>query len=115
MKAGYETILGRVDSIPLASAKYKKILCRKTLHEFQNPAGMIKEFKRILVAGGEVIIVDINPSYPGEKFHDCLRPFLNKAQIVDLFVHEGFQVKSTDSFTSKYTDLQDGNIFVFTK
>jgi ubiquinone/menaquinone biosynthesis C-methylase UbiE len=115
MKGGYETVLGKFDSIPLPSARYKKILCRKTLHEFQNPAGMINEFKRILVAGGEVIIVDINPKYPGEKFHDCMRPFLEKTKIIDLFVQEGFKVKSTDSFTSKYTDLQDGNIFVFTK
>jgi ubiquinone/menaquinone biosynthesis C-methylase UbiE len=115
MQAGFETILGRIDSIPLASGRYKKILCRKTLHEFENPGQMINEFKRILVPGGEVIIADINPKSPGQKFHDCVRPFLNKTQIIGLFVQEGFSVKSADAFTSKYTDLQNGNIIVFTK
>ncbi|MEO6356659.1 MAG: methyltransferase domain-containing protein, partial [Ferruginibacter sp.] len=115
MQAGFETVLGRIDSIPLASGRYKKILCRKTLHEFENPSQMINEFKRILVPGGEVIIADLNPKYPGQKFHDCVRPFLNKTQIIDLFVQEGFSVKSADAFTSKYTDLQNGNIIVFTK
>jgi ubiquinone/menaquinone biosynthesis C-methylase UbiE len=115
MQAGFETVLGRIDSIPLASGRYKKILCRKTLHEFENPGQMINEFKRILAPGGEVIIADLNPKYPGQKFHDCVRPFLNKTQIIDLFVQEGFSVKSADAFTSKYTDLQNGNIIVFTK
>jgi ubiquinone/menaquinone biosynthesis C-methylase UbiE len=115
MKAGYETVLGSVDSIPLSSARYKKILCRKTLHEFENPSRMINEFKRILVPGGEVIIAEINPRYPGQKFHDCVRPFLNKTQIIELFLKEGFRLKFADSFRSKNTDLQDGNIIVFIK
>ena len=115
MKAGYELVLGTADTIPLREATYKKILCRKTLHEFAQPGKMINEFKRILIPGGEVIIVDINPKYPGQKYHDCIQPFLNKAQIIQLFANEGFQLKSAASFTARFTDLQDGNILVFTK
>lgn len=115
MKGGYELVLGGEDSIPLKQASYKKILCRKTLHEFAYPGKMISEFKRILVPGGEVIIIDINPKYPGQKFHDCIRPFLNKAQIIQLFTNQGFRVKSAESFKAKSADLQDGNIIVFIK
>lgn len=115
MKAGYELVLGTADTIPLQQATYKKILCRKTLHEFALLGKMINEFKRVLVPGGEVIIVEINPKYPGQKYHDCVRPFLNKAQIIQLFVKEGFQVKSADSYKAKSADLQDGNIIVFIK
>ncbi|MDN3658167.1 class I SAM-dependent methyltransferase [Ferruginibacter paludis] len=115
MQAGCETIVGGVNNIPLASGRYKKILCRKTLHEFENPDQMINEFKRILIPGGEVIIAEINPKYPGQRFHDCVRPFLNRTQIMDLFVQQGFTLKSAYSFTSKKTDLQNGNIIVFAK
>jgi ubiquinone/menaquinone biosynthesis C-methylase UbiE len=115
MLAGYETIAGSVNTVPLPSGRYKKILCRKTLHEFENPDQMINEFKRILMPGGEVIIAEINPKYPGQRFHDCVRPFLNKTQIIDLFVQQGFKLKSAHAFTSKKTDLQNGNIIVFAK
>ena len=115
IKSRYQIVLGTTDSIPLISSAYRKILCRKTVHEFSDPSKMINELKRLLADDGELIIVEPSPEYVGQKFIDCKKEFITKEKIIQMFTAENLKLKSADTFSSNFNDIKTGNVIIFTK
>lgn len=99
-------VMGTPDSIPLASAQYKHILCRLTLHEFTEPTRMLQEMKRIMAADGELIIVERLPAYEGQIEKWCQRKLLTETEIINLLATNGFKLISSDS--TKYPKNKPG-------
>ncbi|MCX6208976.1 MAG: methyltransferase domain-containing protein [Bacteroidetes bacterium] len=87
MKKKYEFVAGFVDSIPLPSNFYKRVLCRKTVHEFTNVEKMVSELTRILKSDGELIIAEPEP-LPGYEYDKyCKRKHLTAEEIIKIFSH----------------------------
>lgn len=78
-------VFGTIDSIPLQSEKYERVLCRISLHEFSNKEKMISELVRILSPTGTLIIVEKTSSYDGERDKTCKQLYLTKAEIIKSF------------------------------
>jgi ubiquinone/menaquinone biosynthesis C-methylase UbiE len=78
-------VFGTIDSIPLESEKYERVLCRITLHEFSNREKMISELIRILSPTGTLIIVEKTSYYEGERDKACKQLYLSKAEIIKAF------------------------------
>ncbi len=85
MKKKYQFVAGFEDSIPLPSNSYKKVLCRKTVHEFTNVEKMVSELTRILKNDGELIIVEPEPFEGHEYDKYCKRKHLTTEEIIKIF------------------------------
>ena len=103
-------ISGKTDSIPLNSNSFKKIVCRLTFHEFENKSEMVGELFRVLKPEGELIIVEREPKFLGEKDKGCKREYLTKIEILNSF--DSFLFKRSQS-VSYGNDVM--NILVFSK
>jgi ubiquinone/menaquinone biosynthesis C-methylase UbiE len=110
VKQHHRLVLGTPDAIPLASSTYKKVLCRKTLHEFRNKEKMAKEMERILDKGGTLIIVEPEPRYVGELDPHCKMRYLTSAEIIQLF--SSLQCIEKNVIAYRHGSL---NVFTFIK
>lgn len=81
----YKFIAGKIDSIPLPSGAYNRVLCRRTVHEFSQPAKMVQELKRILSKDGILTIVETEPNHPNHVDMYCNKRYLAKNEVIDLF------------------------------
>lgn len=54
----YRFVAGSEDSIPLPSGAHKRVLCRRTFHEFSNRQKMVSELVRILADGGILTVIE---------------------------------------------------------
>jgi ubiquinone/menaquinone biosynthesis C-methylase UbiE len=106
-------VIGTPDTIPLRSNAYKTVLCRKTVHEFNNPSKMVSELKRILAPNGALIIVEPIPEKPGEIYPDCKKKKLSKEEITSLFESQNLKVVSFDTTTYKKS-WQYENLYIIT-
>ncbi len=106
----YAFIAGRVDSIPLASTSYKRVLCRRTVHEFEKTQKMVNELARILKEGGILTIAEQEPNYKNEIDEFCNKKYLTKQEVLEFFK----ELKLLDVKSIQYgTDRM--NLFNFTK
>lgn len=103
-------ITGTQESIPLNSGLYKTVLCRKTLHEFKNPAKMIDEFKRIMASDGVLIIQEVIPKVIGEIDTGCKMKHLTKDEIVNLFSQHRLSLIASDTTTWTITKANEANM-----
>lgn len=78
-------ISGKIDSIPLQSNTYSKVLSRVSLHEFENKDKMADELYRILKPNGILIIVEKEPKFEAEFDKSCLNKYLTKNEIERYF------------------------------
>jgi len=87
----YRYVTGSADSIPLPAASYRRILCRKTFHEFTNREAMVRELHRILAPGGVLTVVEF---LPGKRQIDpyCKMPYVNRAEVLAAF--SGFRLRA---------------------
>jgi ubiquinone/menaquinone biosynthesis C-methylase UbiE len=99
-------VLGTADSIPLASNTYKYVLCRKTLHEFENHTKMVSELSRILARGGVLILVERQPKRKGEVDKYCKKRYLSREEVIESFT----ELRLFSVETIKY---RDGKLNVF--
>ena len=108
---------GKDDSIPLPSASYKLILCRKSVHEFKNPAKMVNELRRVLADDGILIIEDLIPKFSGEIDPYCKMRHLSKEELLSLFPKKDFKLISSDTKTYpiKKKEHYNCNIIKFKK
>ncbi len=103
-------IKGTQENIPLNSGMYKTILCRKTLHEFKNPAKMINELKRIMSPDGTLIIQEVIPKIKGEIDISCKMKHLTKGEIVNLLSQQGLSLFSSDTTTWEIRNANEANM-----
>lgn len=97
IKDRYRAAVGTFDSIPLNSSTYQNLLCRKTLHEFEEPGKMIDEMNRILKRAGKIIIVEAKPYKKGEKDPYCGKPYLSDKEVIEMLRKGGFTlIKSSE-------------------
>ena len=82
IESRYQIIAGKADSIPLHSDNYGRILCRKTLHEFQYRDKMVDELYRILKPNGILTIVEAEPNTPGQTDIYCNKKYLTKEEVL---------------------------------
>lgn len=80
-------VFGTLDSIPLETEKYERVLCRSSVHEFFSKEKMVAELTRILRPTGTLIIVEKTSSYEGERDKQCKQLYLTKTEIIKLFGH----------------------------
>jgi len=85
IKHQYRFVAGREDTIPLASATYKRVICRRTIHEFTNRQKMASELVRILADGGILTVIEGIPEQPGFVDPYCNKPYLTKEEIINSF------------------------------
>ncbi|MBW0178185.1 methyltransferase domain-containing protein [Sediminibacterium sp.] len=81
----YRFIAGRIDSIPLATSSYKRVLCRRTVHEFEKTKKMVSELKRILKTDGILTIVEPEPNYKNHIDEFCNKKYLTKNEVLEIF------------------------------
>lgn len=81
----YRFVAGSEDTIPLPSASYKRVLCRRTLHEFSNRPKMVSELVRILSGDGVLTVIEGIPEQPGEIDPYCKKPHLTKEEVISSF------------------------------
>ncbi len=106
----YTFITGEIDSIPLATAAYKRILCRRTLHEFTERTKMVKELKRILSHDGTLTIVEPEPAYPNQLDIFCNKKYIPKKEMLEIF--KDLQLQTVKTITYSNGKM---NIYNFTK
>jgi ubiquinone/menaquinone biosynthesis C-methylase UbiE len=106
----YTFIAGEIDSIPLATAAFKRVLCRRTVHEFVQQQKMVSELKRILSSNGMLTIVEAEPNYPNQVDIFCNKRYLTKNEVIELF--KDFQL---DSFKTIQYGNDKMNIYNFRK
>ena len=109
----YSLIIGSDDSIPILTGTCKRVLCRKTLHEFKNKIKMSSELSRILSSDGVLTIVEKEPKYFGEKDIFCLNNYLSRQEIINIL--RPLKLQSATSVIYKYEGEQKFNIYNFIK
>jgi ubiquinone/menaquinone biosynthesis C-methylase UbiE len=71
------TQIGDVEALPFDAARFDVVTCRLCAHHFKNPGRALAEIARVLVPGGQLILVDIiSPETPLED------TFLNTIEIL---------------------------------
>jgi ubiquinone/menaquinone biosynthesis C-methylase UbiE len=110
-------VYGTENKIPLPDAKFRIVLCRRTMHEFTDMHGMLSEISRILSADGVLIIVELIPEFPGETDKYCKRKYLSKEEIISLATANGFSLLSAEltTFLKKGKKVRNANVIKFTK
>ena len=53
-----EILLGDSEVLPFDQGKFDLVTCTFSFHHYPNPKAAISEMKRVLAAGGKLIIVD---------------------------------------------------------
>ncbi|HLP39544.1 class I SAM-dependent methyltransferase [Lacibacter sp.] len=106
----YKFIAGKIDSIPLPSDSYNRVLCRRTVHEFVQQKKMISELKRILSSDGILTIVEAEPGYANQVDIFCNKRYLTKNEVIELF--KDFQL---DSFKTIQYGIYNMNVYNFKK
>jgi ubiquinone/menaquinone biosynthesis C-methylase UbiE len=106
IESHYRFVAGRADSIPLPSDTYANILCRRTLHEFDNREKMVTEFDRILRPAGILIISETAPKHPGE-----IDPYCRHAYLPGDSIRSGF--KNWAFLTIDSVVIKDYKMFIY--
>ena len=101
---------GFTDSIPLLSNSYNTILCRKTVHEFEDPAKMLKEIKRLLTLNGILIVEEAIPKQQNAIDPYCKKRLLSKDELITMFSEQGFKLVAAETTTMKIKKRYDGNM-----
>ena len=106
IKNRYQFIAGKEDSIPLQTSSCKRILCRKTLHEFKEKQKMVNEMIRVLAPNGILTIAEPEPIVLNQIDANCNNKYLTKEDVLALFTG----LKNVDIKTIKYPK---GNMILY--
>jgi SAM-dependent methyltransferase len=109
-------VTGTANKIPLATAQYKQIICRNSLHEFSDVNTMASEMCRVLQKSGILIISEQTPFVKKQICMSTKRYFLTNKEIEEIFVKNGLKlVKEENVFEDGlFNSIQIG-ILTFTK
>lgn len=113
IKNQIKTVRGKEDTIPLADHSFSKILCRLSLHEFQNKPKMVEELKRLLKDDGSLIIVEELSTFKGQREQACNKLLLSGNEITELFASSGLSLKCYNQCNWK--DSIAAAVFLFVK
>lgn len=86
----YQLVLNKSNSLPFVSSSYKKVLCRRSFHEFTEPASMVQEMHRILKDSGTVVIIEGVPTQKIKMDPGCQKPYVSSDFIIKTFESNGF-------------------------
>lgn len=116
-KENCQVILGMPDSLPLADKTSELVLCRKTLHNFQDLNKMSQEISRILSNHGILIIVESEKTNNINTDSKSKKPLLFKEDIINLFQKNGLTLISSDTsnYMAKNKPVEHLNILRFQK
>lgn len=90
------------EHLPLADGRFDRVFCVNALHHFADPAGFIKECRRVLRPGGAFLTIGLDPHtgddrwwiydyFPSAREADCERYRSSKA-IREMLIAAGFTV-----------------------
>lgn len=92
----YQLVVNEANSLPLPSASFKKILCRRSFHEFSEPERMIGEIRRVLQDSGEVVIIEGVPTHQLQQDPGCHKPYVTASHIINFIETQGFVLHKQD-------------------
>jgi SAM-dependent methyltransferase len=98
-------IRARAEALPCRPASFKRIFCVNALHHFRDPAAFFREARRVLVSGGGLLTIGLDPHtgrdrwwiydyFPAALVEDRRR-YLPAARIRELMQAAGFSACET--------------------
>ena len=98
-------VRGRAESLPFCAASVERLFCVNALHHFDDPATFFREARRVLVKGGGLLTIGLDPHtgrdrwwiydyFPAARIEDQRR-YLAAARIRDLMQNAGFSACET--------------------
>jgi ubiquinone/menaquinone biosynthesis C-methylase UbiE len=92
------TVLGAVEDPMFPEKDLDMVVVFDCLFEFSEPAGWMRNTRKYLKPGGQLVIVDPDPAKIGSTEH-----FLSRKQVVDFAAESGYEIiKVDDSFLKSH-------------
>jgi len=92
------TVLGAVEDPLFPEKDLDMVVVFDCLFEFSEPAGWMRNTRKYLRPGGQLVIVDPDPAKIGSTEH-----FLSRKQVIDLATKSGYEpIKVDDSFLKSH-------------
>lgn len=60
--------LGRAEALPFPTASFDRLFCMHAFHHFDDRSAFLREAQRVLVPGGELLIIGLDPHTGHERF-----------------------------------------------
>ena len=92
-------IRAAAEEIPFPSGSFDGVLMECSLSEMDNQAVVLKECKRVLKAGGRLIISDLYSRGEPAKLQGCLGHINTQEYLVALMAENGFTSEHFEDFT----------------
>lgn len=102
----YQFIAGTKDSIPLVTSSYSRILCRRSLHEFEKLDPMVNELYRVLRPNGVLTISEVEPTVKIQTDVFCNKKYLSQKDVLEI-------MKRFKLISIKTIDYKVGNIVTY--
>lgn len=87
---GFELVHNTPDSLFLPAATYGKAWLLNVLHEVDKKEKLLADIRSILREGGELVILELSPQYPGQLHGGCKKPLWDLAQWRAVLEGNGF-------------------------
>jgi ubiquinone/menaquinone biosynthesis C-methylase UbiE len=97
VRSTFVPVIGTATEVPLPDGLADQVLLLNSLHEFTEPAAMLRECARLLRPGGYLWIEETLARYPGERHAGCGRYRLSQAALVAGVEAAGFSVRRSHS------------------
>jgi len=101
--ANVELHEGAVESLPFADGSFDAVVTRLSIHHFQEPARALGEARRVLAAGGRLVVLDIVASEVPEEalLHNSLEALRDPSHVRLLPASELRQVIASAGFAPR--------------
>jgi arsenite methyltransferase len=96
--ANIKTVLGAVEDPLFPEKDLDMVVVFDCLFEFSEPAGWMRNTRKYLKPGGQLVIVDPDPAKIGSTEH-----FLSRKQVIDYAAESGYEpIRVDDSFLKSH-------------
>jgi SAM-dependent methyltransferase len=117
---GLRLIRGNAVELPVKDETFQALFCECVLSLTPDPVGVLKEFHRVLIPGGFLLLTDLYPRVPQiqEKSNSsavncCLNGAMGKDQIHSITTRAGFNIFLSEDHTPLLKVLAGKMVFVY--
>jgi ubiquinone/menaquinone biosynthesis C-methylase UbiE len=110
----FKTVLNTQDTLMLPLATYQKVWMFNMLHEVPDKKQLLRMTHAIMIAHGEIILLELIPKKKGALHGGCHKPLLSLEEWKTLFAKEGFHF-SESILTGKLKNTYRINMARFVK